>query len=191
MFDIIFLIIIVILYYYQIFIKAEKDDWSRFRPESLSTLARYLHFGAMISLFIVIIFDITWVSWIALYSLVALVICLELKEEKNKYWQKFILILIIILIFNIFRIPTHPYSFQNYVSSKEMYQCVQSFECVKITSVTTPDDQLITKVEILSVEDYSYDTYFLFAKGSMKLVSDDGIVEEMKGVNVGGFWIEY
>ncbi|MBU7594884.1 hypothetical protein [Metabacillus halosaccharovorans] len=72
-----------------------------------------------------------------------------------------------------------------------MFQCVQSFECVKMTSVTTPDDLLTTKVEILSVEEYSFDTYFLFAKGSLKLVSDDGIVEEMKGVNVGGFWIEY
>ena len=59
-----------------------------------------------------------------------------------------------------------------------------------MTSVTTPDNLVTTKVEILSVEDYTYDTYFLFAKGSMKLANDNGI-EEIKGLNIAGVWVEY
>jgi len=185
------MIIIVIMYYYQIFIKAKKDDWSRFRSESLSTLARYLHFGTMISIFIVIIFDLYWISWIALYSMVGLILCLKPQKEQNENWKKFIFFILIILAFNIIRIPNHPNSFQDYLSSKDMYQCVQSFECVKMTSVTTSDDTVTTKVEILSVEDYSYDFYYLFAKGSMKLANEDGSVDEMKGLNIAGVWIEY
>jgi len=185
------MIIIVIMCYYRIFIKAKKDDWSRFRSESLTNLARYLHFGTMISIFIVIIYDIYWVMWIALYSMIGLVLCLKPKKEENQFWRNFIFIILILLVFNILRIPSHLNSFLDYISSKDMYQCVQSFECVKMTSVTTSDDTLTTKVEILSVEDYSYDFYYLFAKGSMKLANEDGSVDEMKGLNIAGFWIEY
>ena len=191
MLDIAFMIFIVIMYFYQIFIKAEKDDWSRFRSDSLSILARYLHFGTMISVFIVFIFDIYWVMWIALYSMMGLVLCLKQKKEEKNYSRNFIFIILILLVFNILRIPSHPNSFQDYISSKDMYQCVQSFECVKMISVTTSEDTVTTKVEILSVESYSYNFYYLFSKGVMKLATEDGSVEEMKAMNIAGFWLEY
>jgi hypothetical protein len=189
--DIVFMIVVSVLYFYQIFVKTAKDDWSRFRSDSLATLARYLHFGAMISIFAEIIFDIEWMPWIALYSMLGVTLCLKPKKTESEARKKVLIILLLIFAFNMFRIPTHPNSFQDYISSKETYQCIQSFECVKMTSVVTPDDLLETRVEMLSVEGYSFDTYFLFAKGSMKLANEDGVTEKMKGVNIAGFWLEY
>lgn len=181
------MLIVVILYVYQIFMKAEKDDSIKFRPESLSSLANFLHFGAMISLFAHIIFDISWVTWIGVYSVVGLILCLKPRNAENEVVRKMVMIVLVLVVFHTIRIPTHPRAFQDYISSKEQYQCIQYFECVKMTSITTSDDLLETKVEVLPVEGYSCDTYFLFAKGSMKLANE----EEMKGVNIGGFWIEY
>ncbi|MFE8699789.1 hypothetical protein ACFYKX_04030 [Cytobacillus sp. FJAT-54145] len=185
--DIVFMIVIVIASFYQIFIKAEQNDWSRFRSESLSTIARYLHFGSLISIFAGIIYDIKWMPWIALYSMVGIILCLKPKEDKTKGGQKFVLILLFLLIFNVLRVPTHQNSFQDYISTKETYQCIHSFECVKLTSIVTAEDLLETKVEILPVEGYSFDFYYIFAKGSLKLANED----EMKGLNIAGFWIEY
>ncbi len=89
-------------------------------------------------------------------------------------------------------VPTnHPNSFMDHVSDKEEYQCVHSWECVKITSVTTKDDRLDTKVEILSVERDTFNMYFLFAKGALHLKDEEGHVEEMNGINIGGYWFEY
>ncbi|NMH70108.1 hypothetical protein HF072_15095 [Bacillus sp. RO3] len=185
--DLVFMMIVVILFFYQIFIKAEKEDSIKFRPESLSSLANFLHLGALISLFAHIIFDISWVTWIGVYSVLGLILCLKPKNVANEGVRKVVIILLVLVVFNTIRIPTHPDAFQDYISSKEKYQCIHYFECVKMTSVTTSDDLLETKVEIVPVEGYSFDTYFLFAKGSMKLANE----EEMKGVNIGGFWIEY
>ncbi|MGM0840187.1 MAG: hypothetical protein ACQEWE_05640 [Bacillota bacterium] len=187
LFDFSFMLMVVLLYYYQIYIKAEKEDRGRFRPESLPSLANFLHFGAMLSVFALIIFDISWVTWIGVYSLVGLIICLKPKNAENETARKIVLLLLVVVVFNTIRVPTHPRAFQDYISSKEQYQCIQYFECVKMTSITTSDDLLETKVEVLPVEGYSYDTYFLFAKGFMKLAGED----EIKGLNIGGYWIVY
>jgi hypothetical protein len=62
---------------------------------------------------------------------------------------------------------------------------------VKVTPEITDYDALKAKVEILSVREDKFDWYLLFAKGSFQLADDKGNIEEIKGVNICGFWIEY
>jgi hypothetical protein len=185
---IVFMLAIAALFFYQIFIKADRDEWSGYHPRSFSLLARYLFFGTMISLYAYFTFRIAWLPWIALYSLLGVFIGFKPEDAEAKTGKRtFILIALLLLIFNMIRIPTQPDSFQDYISSKETYQCIHSFECVKMTSVINSDDSLETKVEVLSVEGHSYRSYFLFAKASMKLESE----KERRGINIAGFWFEY
>lgn len=186
--DIAFMVAITALFFYQIFIKANKDEWSGYHPDSFLILARYLYFGTMISLYAYFTFRIAWLPWIALYSLLGVFIGFKPEDAAAKSGKRtFILIALLLLIINMIRIPTQPDSFQDYISSKEAYQCIHSFECVKMTSVTNSDGSLETKVEVLSVEGFTYHSYVLFAKASMKLEGE----EERKGYNIAGFWFEY
>ncbi|MCA1041237.1 hypothetical protein LCM00_17110 [Bacillus infantis] len=186
--DIAFMVAIAALFFYQIFIKADKDEWSGYHPDSFSILARYLYFGTMTSIYAYFAFRITWLPWIALYSLLGVIISFKPKDAEAKNRKRtFVLIALLLLIINMIRIPNNPDSFQDYISSKETYQCIHSFECVKMASVINSDDSLETKVEVLPVEGYTYHSYFLFAKASMTLEGE----EERKGINIAGFWIEY
>ncbi len=186
--DLAYMVIIAALFFYQLFIKADSGHFRGYHHRSFSLLARYLYFGTMISLYAYFTFRITWLPWIALYSLLGVIISFKPEDAEAKNRKRtFVLVALLLLIINMIRIPTQPDSFQDYISSKEAYQCIHSFECVKMTSVTNSDGSLETKVEVLPVEGFTYHSYFLFAKASMKLEGE----EERKGYNIAGFWFEY
>jgi hypothetical protein len=184
--------LIFIFSFYQFFIKGfDKEVMDTFFPKSLSNIASYLSFGAINSFFANRFFEIDWMLWITFYSIIGILICKKSKKSERKFSQKLIIAFIIFLFFSIFRVPTNQASFENYINSKEMYQCVTGWECVKITAGIREHSTLRAKAEILSIGGYSFDWYLLFAKGSIQLADDKGNIEEIKGVNICGFWIEY
>lgn len=65
---------------------------------------------------------------------------------------------------------------------------MRDYECVKITSKTTPDSQLETVVEILRIKGRSFEWEVFYAKGSLTLENSKGEIEELRGINVAGFW---
>lgn len=178
---------------YQLFVKGfDKDELETDHPKSLSNLVRYLLFGTINSFFAGRFFEIDWLNWIAFYSILGIIICLKSeKEDKKQFFQRLIIAFVAFILFSMYRVPTHPQSFEKYINSKEMYRCVTRFECVKITPVVTNQNVLKTKVEILSINGYSFKWYLLFAKSGIQLADDKGNIEEIKGINICGYWIEY
>ncbi|MFZ7946173.1 hypothetical protein ACO1D1_21910 [Neobacillus sp. 19] len=188
----IFMGLIFIYSMYLSFIKGfNKDDLEDVHPKTFTNLLRYLLFGTINSFFAGWLFEINWLIWIAFYSVIGIIFCIKFNKEENDFFKKLLVAFLVFLFFCGYRVPTHPASFENYINSKEMYQCVTRWECVKITAEAKEDSSLRAKAEILSIEGYRFDWYFLFAKGSMQLADDKGNIEEFKGINICGFWIEY
>ncbi|MFJ5714299.1 hypothetical protein [Neobacillus sp. NPDC093127] len=190
--DYVFMGLIFIFSIYLFFVKDfDKDELEVDHPESLSNLVRYLLFGTINSFFAGSLFEIDWLIWIALYSVMGIIICTRSKKAEKELSQKLTFAFIVLLFFSMYRVPTHPASIENYINSKAMFKCVNRVECVKITPVITDRNEIKTKVEILSVKEDTFDWYLLFARASFKLADDKGKVEEIKAVNICGFWIEY
>lgn len=186
------MVLIFIFSFYQFFIKGfNKEIMDTFNSNSISNIAHYLSFGAINSFFANRFFEIDWMLWITFYSIIGILICKKTEKGERKYSQKLIIFLIVFLFFSIYRVPTHPASFEKYINSKEMYQCVTRWECVKISSEISEHDSLRAKAEILSINGYTFDWYVLYAKGYIQLANDKGNIEEINGVNICGFWIEY
>ncbi len=184
---------VVIYSIYLLFVKGfDKADFESVHPNSISSLVRYLLFGAINSFFAGWLFEIDWLNWITFYSIIGIISCIKSeKEGKKQFFQKLIIVFIVFIFFCGYRVPTNRASFESYINSKEMYQCVTGWECVKISAEIQEHSSLRAKAEILSIDGYTFDWYVLFAKGSMKLADNKGNIEEIKGVNICGFWIEY
>jgi hypothetical protein len=189
-FDYLFMILIIFLSLYNLFLKRRNDEeWKELNPKSLTNIYRFHYFGVINSFFGGYIFGIEWLYWITLYSVLGILICFKTKNNNNS--TKIVLVILLLIFFSIYRVPTHPASFQNYISSKEAYQCVNNFECVIISTNITPEDTVETVAEVIPIKVNSFNWYLLFSKGSLKLEYSDGFIEELKGINIAGFWIEY
>jgi hypothetical protein len=187
--DIMFMVIIVILSIHHFFFRKKRvQDSEDLEPKSILILYRFLGLGAVNSYFVGFIFELDWVYWITLYSAIGILFCFK---TKKKIATRTIAISVFIIIFALGQVPSNSNSFEKYVNQKEMYQCVNSWECVRITSNVTPDGTLKTEAKIVHISDYSFDWYLFFAKGSMKFENEDGQIDELKGINLAGFWFEY
>ncbi|WP_339146578.1 MULTISPECIES: hypothetical protein [unclassified Sutcliffiella] len=132
------------------------------------------------------VFDYDPLLWISLIGIIGIIIIFyPIKVlEKSKV---VLLIAIVLIIFAVIRVPTHPGSFEQYIDSKEGFECLLSFECAKLTTVIAEDDTLSTNVEILPVRESIYDWYLVFGKGYMELEGE----QPFRAINIAGFWIEY
>lgn len=131
------------------------------------------------------VFDYDPLLWISLMGIIGIIIILNpLKELKKS--KVVLLIGIVLIVFAVIRIPTHLSSFEQYIHSKEEFECLSFFECAKLTTIIE-DDELSTNVEILPVRESYYKWYFVFGKGYMELEGE----EPFHGINIAGFWIEY
>jgi hypothetical protein len=183
------MIIIVILTVYLFFFRKKRVlDSEDLEPKSFLILYRYLGFGAVNSYFAGMIFDLAWIYWITLYSVIGLLFCFK---TKNKIVSRTVAIIFFMIVFAIGQVPLHNGSFEKYINQKDMYQCVNSWECVKITTVIAPNGNSKTVADIVNIIDSSFDWYLVFAKGSMKLEEQDGRIDVLRGINVAGIWIEY
>ncbi|WP_026673744.1 hypothetical protein [Alkalihalobacterium bogoriense] len=191
MVDYIFMFLIFSITLYSLFFKKEKEtaeDWKEISPKTVSMFYRFLYFGAINSFFAKMIFDIEWMIWITVYSALGMVICY--KSNKTKRSTKIVLVIAIVIFFSIYRVPGNPISFEEFVNSRDDIQCKYRFECVMISHDET-EETLKTITKIIPVRGFSYDYYFLYSKGSIKLGEDAEDEEEIKGINIAGFWFEY
>lgn len=191
MVDYIFMFLIFFITLYSLFFKKEKEteeDWKEVSPKTVSMFYRFLYFGAINSFFANMIFDIEWMIWITVYSALGMVICYN--SNKTKRSTKIALVIAIIIFFSIYRVTGNPISFGEFVNSREDIQCKYQLECVMISYDETGETfETITK--IIPVRGFSYDHYFLYSKGSIKLGENAEDEEEIKGINIAGFWFEY
>ncbi|KHF39442.1 hypothetical protein [Halalkalibacter okhensis] len=192
MVDYLFMTVILSLSVYNIYIK-NKNEWESVRKEfnekSIQSIIQFLLFGAINSFFGGYIFGIEWLYWITLYSVLAIVLCFEMISSKKTRRVGFVIA--ILIVFSIFRVPTNAASFDHFINSKEAYQCISSWQCVKIVKNVTADDMLEVLPEVVQVKDRSYNWYFFFSKGFILLENSKGDEEELRGVNVAGYWFEY
>lgn len=157
--------------------KAEMAEDFKIHPR----LIQLLYLVGLNSFVIAWILNISWLYWFSLFS----VICIQfISIEKLK--KKVITVFLVLGLIAISRVPTDPDSFREYMNTKESYQCLQYFECVKMESVVDEEGHLQTVVEILPVGSDSYNWYFFFGKGHFTIGE-----EEFRGINIAGFWIEY
>ncbi len=132
------------------------------------------------------VFNYDPLLWISLIGIMGIIITLYPIKVLKK--SKFVfLIAIVLIVFATIRVPTHPSSFEEYIHSKEEYECLLFFECAKLTTVIKDDDRISTNVEILHVREYYYDWYLVFGKGYMELEGE----QPFRAINIAGFWIEY
>ena len=173
--------------FYMIYVKRRNEEEQS--PNALKRISQFLIFGAINSFFVGKIFGVIELYWITLYCILTLVIFFK-KETVGKYWTVAIVTLVIML-FLMYRVPTHPDAFEDYINSKEDIECHNhyQFECVKISYSTL--EELETKTEVVLIQDYSFDWYVFFAKGSIKIGNTANEVEEINSINIAGFWIDY
>lgn len=164
----------------------EKDDLN---PDSILAIYRYFSLAAFNFFFVWYIFSIDTFLWLALFSTIGIILCLKSEKSKHEILIRFIIICVLIIGSAILRVPKHNDSFLDYISSKEKYQCHFDFECVKITEYVNKDDEIHTKAEIVPVKDYSFHWYFLYATGSIIFETNNGKKEEIRGVNIAGWWL--
>lgn len=132
------------------------------------------------------VFDYEPLLWISLIGIIGIIITLyPIKVLKKS--KVVLLIAIVLIVFAALRVPTHPSSFEQYIHSKEGFECLLFFECAKLTTVIAEGDTLSTSVEILPVRESFYDWYLIFGKGYIELEGE----QPFRAINFAGFWIEY
>ncbi|GAM14882.1 hypothetical protein [Mesobacillus selenatarsenatis] len=181
---------IAILYFiYHLFISKktaglEQEIEEKMKARPIANVIRYLIFLSINSFLANRFFDIGWLLWISFFSAVALWILLVDHQFNFSYLISSIIILLIYLGAGV---PNHQQSFLNHISDHTEYNCF-SIECVKVSQVVI-EDELKTEIETYSIQGYSFDWYFLFAKGALFLKDEQGNMEEFTGVNIGGLWL--
>lgn len=176
--------IILVVFFYNLFLRGDvKKEWKELSPSS--SILSYFCFGGAASYFGARILELDWLYLIALYSVIGILV----SERELNTVKKIVIVMFILFLFSIYRVPTDD-SFKDYISSKDMYQYMRDYECVKITSKTTHDSQLETVVEILRIKGRSFEWELFYAKGSLTLENSEGEIEELRGINVAGFWFD-
>jgi hypothetical protein len=123
------MVLIFVISFYQFIIKGfDKKVMDTYFPKSLSNIASYLSFGAINSFFANRFFEIDWMLWITFYSIIGILICNKSEKGEARISQKLIITFIFFLFFSIYRVPSHPASFEKYINSKEMYQCIEGLD---------------------------------------------------------------
>ncbi|GAE25569.1 hypothetical protein JCM9140_1569 [Halalkalibacter wakoensis JCM 9140] len=62
---------------------------------------------------------------------------------------------------------------------------------MKIVEHVTPEDMLEIVPEVVQVQERRFNWFLFYSKGLLKLEDEKGDVEELRGLNVAGFWFEY
>lgn len=185
----VFMAVVILYSIYQLFLskkmsELEQEIAEKMQARPVFNVIRYLIFLAFNFYFSNMFFDIGWLLWISFLSVIALgLLIVELKFNK----ASIISVLIILLFFLGSSVPNHYDSFVEYISEQTEYECLR-IECVKVSEVVV-DDKLKTDVKIFSIEGSYYDWYLLFAKGALTLKDEEGNIEELKGINIGGLWL--
>ncbi|MDV2682785.1 hypothetical protein RYX56_00200 [Alkalihalophilus lindianensis] len=191
--DYFFMLIILSLSVYNIYIKGNDERiWAKVgeeQVESIKSSIQFLCFGGINSFFGGYIFGLEWLYWITFYSVLVMIICFESIHRKRS--TRIGMVVVVIAIFMILRVPNHPGSFEDHINSMEGYQCLYGLECVKIGTSDTEDDTFEIVTNVFMVQRNSYDWYILFAKAAITLEDDEGNVEEIRGLNIAGFWNDY
>lgn len=176
--------IILVFFFYNLFLRSNvKKEWKELSPSS--SILSYLCFGGAASYFGARIFELEWLYLIALYSVIGILV----SERELNTVKKIVIAIFILFLLSIFRVPTDD-SFKDHISSKDMYQCIRDYECVKITPKKTPDGRQETVVEILRIKGRSFEWKLFYAKGSLTLENDKGEEETLRGINIAGFWYD-
>ncbi|WP_079508585.1 hypothetical protein [Mesobacillus jeotgali] len=187
--DYLFMALVILYSVYQLFINKslkglEVEITEKIRARPIVNVIRYLMFLAFNSFFAGMFFDNSWLLCISFFSVLALWILLIDHKINFSYC---VLLTLMILFFIGAGVPNHHDSFKEYVSKNTEYKCLR-IECIKITEVVT-EGTLRTKVKAFTIEDYSFDWYPLFAKGGLSLKDDDGDIQVIQGINIGGLWL--
>ena len=174
---------------YQLFIskktfELEQEINEKMKARPVANVIRYLIFLAVNSFLANMFFDIGWLLWISFFSGVALWILLMEHQFNFSY---LISIFLILLIFLGAGVPTHQQSFINHISDSTEYECLR-IDCVKVSDVVV-EDELKTEVKVLSIQNYSFEWYLLFARGGLVLKDEEGNLKEFNGINIGGLWL--
>lgn len=176
--------IILVFCFYYLFLRSNvRKEWGKLSPSS--SILPYLCFGGTAAYFGAHIFELEWLYWITLYSVVGILV----SERELNIAKKIVLGVFILFLLSVFRVPTDD-SFKEYISSKDRYQCIRDYECVKITSKKTADGRQETVVEILKIKGRSFEWKLFYAIGSLTLENDKGEEETLRGFNIAGFWYD-
>lgn len=182
--DYLIMSIILVVFFYNLFLRGDiKKEWKELSPSS--SILSYLCFGGAASYFGARILELDWLYLIALYSVIGILV----SERELNTVKKIVIVMFILFLFSIYRVPIDD-SFKDYISSKDRYQCIRDYECVKITSKKTPDGRQETVVEILKINGRSFEWKLFYAKGSLTLENSKGELEKLRGINVAGFWFD-
>ncbi|MFS0821458.1 hypothetical protein [Bacillus sp. 1P02SD] len=98
--------------------------------------------------------------------------------------------LIFAILFYILRVPTHPGSFQHWITQNKQLYCPSGFDCVKVSTYIDEKENLVTTSEVVPIiSDYT-NWYLLFATGYFSYEDSSGKEVHYKGINIAGWWIE-
>nr|WP_304220089.1 hypothetical protein [Fredinandcohnia onubensis] len=166
-------------------VEGEKIDFSVF-----NRFLNVLGFCLTVFAYGWILFKADLFLWLCFYTgiLVVLLIGLAEKEKRLKNWVT--AIVLIVVIFCGFRVPTHPDSFQQWISENKQLYCPSDYDCVKVTTYIDAKGSLITKSEIVPITKADSNYYLLFVTGNFAYEDSNGKEVEYEGINIAGWWIE-
>lgn len=171
------------------FIRDPEKETEDYDPKKLLSLSRFLSLSFFNCSIAWIIFKVDSFLWLAFFSLVCQIILTTSEKTKNAWLIKSVIICICLIFISILRVPKDDDSFINYLDHKGTYHCPLRYECVKITTPVNKKDEIHTIAEIIPIDDSSFNWYVLFSKGAIRFKEKGGKIDEIRGLNIAGWWI--
>ncbi|MCC3356108.1 hypothetical protein [Bacillus sp. REN16] len=171
------------------FLRKEKEEnEEEVDPSAFKYFPDIMAFSLMVFSFGWIFFKEGLFLWLIFYTVNLLLLFLAEKKNRVKIWVGGFVIAT--FLFCGIRVPTHPDSFQNWVSEKNQLYCPSGFDCVKVSTYIDKNENLVTKSEIVPITLAYTNHYFIFATGYFSYEDGSGEEVHYEGINIAGWWIE-